>query len=561
MARCGRGSLLLIVSVGCVSPQSDESVTATGTTASEPTADTAVEAIHPSGMVLPAHIVALPNLDDDDLDGLTDFDDEEVVGDNDIFLYELLPSANGAEAGVSHVELQLLADDPSQLRLSLADGTPIPVLGEPLVVGIEGPIALRFEAGAYLREAQLQVTEVLHEGDPTTWLVPVGSPPLVFNHHLQTAEQVYGMFMGGPWGNQDFVAAFEDVIGDEFTRLTGWVYDWDVWVQDEVEFSSVVHPSGQHLDVVMDSTRDRGLDDFPENLFTLPDHRIATWGKPFRSTSQDSFGNVEVSPPVVVGEQAYPFGRMYYGAKDDYNGYGPDRLFREGADSMHVQDPFWVDTSWLCVGHVDEVMAFVPDASSAKGFKLVFSDVEAAWALLEDMDPHQVIPHYADHGFTTVAALLEDDDLVDYNEEVRVDHLEPMKEKMMEELGLTESDIIALPSLFEVTAGCGGTGASLIPGMANLVVVELEGEPTRVFLADPFMRGPSDEQADDPFIEEVTALLPSDLELHFVDDWDNYHMMLGEVHCGTNVLRTPWGDWLSPPDASVVADTGLEVLP
>ena len=31
------------------------------------------------------------------------------------------------------------------------------------------------------------------------------------------------------------------------------------------------------------------------------------------------------------------------------------------------------------------------------------------------------------------------------------------------------------------------------------------------------------------------ACMPSELELHFVDNWDVYHMGLGEVHCGTNV--------------------------
>ena len=25
----------------------------------------------------------------------------------------------------------------------------------------------------------------------------------------------------------------------------------------------------------------------------------------------------------------------------------------------------------------------------------------------------------------------------------------------------------------------------------------------------------------------------------FVDDWYTYHLSMGEVHCGTNVLRTP----------------------
>ena len=28
-----------------------------------------------------------------------------------------------------------------------------------------------------------------------------------------------------------------------------------------------------------------------------------------------------------------------------------------------------------------------------------------------------------------------------------------------------------------------------------------------------------------------------DPKVYFVDNWDNYHMKLGEVHCGSNVLK------------------------
>ena len=31
--------------------------------------------------------------------------------------------------------------------------------------------------------------------------------------------------------------------------------------------------------------------------------------------------------------------------------------------------------------------------------------------------------------------------------------------------------------------------------------------------------------------------------VHWVDDWEWYHMALGEVHCGSNVRRAPSGKW------------------
>ena len=32
-------------------------------------------------------------------------------------------------------------------------------------------------------------------------------------------------------------------------------------------------------------------------------------------------------------------------------------------------------------------------------------------------------------------------------------------------------------------------------------------------------------------------------DVAFVDDWDVYHMALGEVHCGSQVQRAPNEDW------------------
>ena len=37
--------------------------------------------------------------------------------------------------------------------------------------------------------------------------------------------------------------------------------------------------------------------------------------------------------------------------------------------------------------------------------------------------------------------------------------------------------------------------------------------------------------------------MPESLELVFLDDWYDYHLMLGEVHCGTNVKRTAPRTW------------------
>ena len=123
------------------------------------------------------------------------------------------------------------------------------------------------------------------------------------------------------------------------------------------------------------------------------------------ANSQDSFGNLEVAPPV----DGYPYGRIYYG--DWYYGSTPDTITSDLTsefDAQAVQAPFTLDVTFLCVGHVDEYMTFVPDASSPKGFKYLLADVNAGYAFLETLSPSMSLPKYAnDHGFSTVGSILE----------------------------------------------------------------------------------------------------------------------------------------------------------
>jgi protein-arginine deiminase len=151
------------------------------------------------------------------------------------------------------------------------------------------------------------------------------------------------------------------------------------------------------------------------------------------------------------------------------------------------------------------------------------------------------LPLYAyDHGWATVGEMLDDAALMADNLDIQADRLDEMRAVFVKELGLSNSDIVRVPSLFEHHAGCGA--AALVPAMVNLVVAE-HGDDIHVFVADPFFRSDLDDLGDDPFVERFAALMPAGLRLHFVDDWDVYHLGTGEVHCGTNVIRTPQGSW------------------
>ncbi len=100
-----------------------------------------------------------------------------------------------------------------------------------------------------------------------------------------------------------------------------------------------------------------------------------------------------------------------------------------------------------------------------------------------------------------------------------------------------------MPGLFETASGCGGTTAALIPGMANLVVANFEGEAVELFMADPFLREDIGDQGADGMTPAARGVFPDDMNVNVIDDFWVYHFGLGEVHCGSNVVRTPVTDW------------------
>lgn len=487
-----------------------------------------------------ADVHGVANLDDDD-GQYTDWGQYVFGGDDDL---SVLTIPAGALAGFgSNDALGLtLQGDTSAVRVWFS--------GEPLLGNAAGKnsaslqpgggdIELVIEFGDYNVDALLRISHLDANGaELAADVVNVESAPLILNHHLQPAEHVYATSVSSPgYSNAGFINAYQQHLGSDFTAVAGSTVGGDVWMQDELEFGTSIGDQGQRLDTVVDSIRDRGLDVFPEARLVGPDVIAQTWGNPWEVRSEDSFGNLEVSPPVTVNGVKYPFGRIYYGA-----GLHPE--LASFLDAQEVQDPFVLDTSWLCVGHVDEYATFVPDPSSPKGFKLLIADVRSAYQLLDQLPGSMNLPRYgADHGYGSVSALRGDSGLRNLNEDVQDFYLDTLRAQFKANLGLTESDIIDMPTLFEPVPGCGGGLVALTPGMVNLIVANFPGQTTKLFIPDPFFRSNLFDQDSDPVIQYFSDALPAGLEPVYVDDWDVYHLGLGEVHCGSNVERTPTDVW------------------
>lgn len=495
-----------------------------------------------------AGIVGIPNIDDDNRNDDPDWGDVDVSEDNDLSPFWVQP------------EIWKLVKNNELLRLRMRSGEDdVRVwLGDTLVLGENGggesplefeltrstdPIQLDVEFRDYLAQAELELVKLDRNGeDADTYRFGALASPLVMNHHVQPAEMVMAVHVNeAGYNNDGFVSGYDRVLDDDkFTEVDGEDYYGDVWIQDEIEFGTVSAP-GVRTDLVIDSIRNRGLDNVAEDLFEGREFLVRTWGNGI-ATSQDSFGNLEATPPFTLDGRHYPFGKVYWG--DAGGQYTLHDELQDFLDSQQAQAPFELDTSWLCVGHVDEFMSWVPVAGSRLGWKLVYTDIDGAWDVLEAMDPSTSLPLYGQaHGLATVGEIVDDAGLRTLNEDLWEDYLEPNLEVIKRETGVTDEDIIWLPGLFEAASGCGGTTAALIPGMANLIVANFPGETVQLFMADPFLRSNAGDQDTDGMIPAARAVFGSGMNVNFIDDFWVYHYGLGEVHCGSNVIRTPVDDW------------------
>lgn len=510
----------------------------------QPDAEAPVDALDAPVALLPT-VYAAPNVDDDDGNRESDFDQFGAPGDDDLRTLTLkLPRA---QEGARYT--LVASGDSGYFRVWYQGNV---VLGHDGANGLESfelptgveDVSLEVEVAALDLVVDLRLYEQTSDGNGEEVADgQIVGAPLILSHHLESTEQVFvvGIDEQG-FGNNAMVSEMRQVLGSLLTVIPGTAVDGDPWAQDEMEFGRVVAEDSR-IDVIIDSVRNRGLDVVPETL-AVGDTVSATWGRDdrFSATSADSFGNLETSPPVVVNGVVYPMGRTYWGGSpDDDRGLEPNEEMVSMLEDQRVQAPFEVDTSWLCVGHVDEFISFVPDRASAKGFKMLYTDVDEAYALLARMDGTQYLPRYAqDFGYSTVGQIRGDRGLRTLNNRLQAEVLDPILAQLKRELGLTEDDVIRVPAIFsDEEAGCGGAVAALIPGTVNLLEVNGPDGRVHLFAPDPFMRDSDEPESQDAFIQDFEGRMPADVEVHWLDAWDVYHINLGEVHCGTNQRRTP----------------------
>ncbi|HZS38154.1 MAG TPA: protein-arginine deiminase family protein [Polyangia bacterium] len=376
--------------------------------------------------------------------------------------------------------------------------------------------------------------------------------PLLLQSNLGVANNAFATSFSGDPDSMAFITDVQAAADQAKVPLTvidgSPPYD-DQWTQDIFEIGWAGMPKAGGLQTMYvavrtpDPTRTAG--DYTQNVLLGPDFgwvfkHTEPYNPPGDSGSLDSFGNLDSIPPYKTAQSDYPFGRVLIGSTPQRH---MDDALRDFLNAQKVQGPnFYIDTTWLFVGHVDEVLSFA-QAPTPRGFKLLIASPTRARQVLTNLVAQNAAngdlavfageQTYDSTGNnlisaqTTVNAMLADANLMTWNQKVQA-KIDVIRAALKTEIGLADDEIIDVPVLFEDEGGAQYLAHT--PGIVNLL--NLNG-----LVAPPKPHGPevaSKDALEADFESQVAAL---GLKISWTEDWNLYHIQEGEVHCGTNVTR------------------------
>jgi protein-arginine deiminase len=380
--------------------------------------------------------------------------------------------------------------------------------------------------------------------------------PVITYHHLMDPETVLFTYFTSNDSKAFRTDIVDAIAAGESAAIHQGLLVGDQWTQDFLEPGYMSMPKaggGQH--VMRANYRSANLYNPQDTLHPLREAGKVVYtvlgGKDSAGLTQydakslgdedslNSFGNLEVIPPYTMGAESFPLGRIFQGSTPTVY---PDPSFVTMIQSQAVQPPLYVDTSWLLVGHVDETVSFIK-VPSPRGWALVMNDAVLAKTMLEEQvaKGNGDVPMFVgkkwsegDGAEVSISKVLADSAVMGESLASAVE-VDAQVAAIKEATGITDDEIIRVPYLHWKVYGY---SVAYQPGTVNGLVLD-NGN----FLApDPY--GPVIDGEDIMKRQMEDAFAKAGWAVHWVEDWDLYHALLGEVHCGTNAIREiPEAKW------------------
>jgi protein-arginine deiminase len=497
--------------------------------------------------------IIIPNVDDDDGDGLPDASARTPgASDEELLPITVRPRSPLPEGAALRVE----AAEPwtSLTRAFVRDAASGALLQILNPVGVDAAEAGRGGVRIFVEVADfadagrppaldLKVRFETRDGRPVCEeTVPCAVAPFLLSCCLDPAEVVH-VVRTKPTAR--FVTDLEPLVraaGAELRVIAdASLPDHDIWIQDGTEIGSA-GDGGRAIHVALHGNRGMRLDGLFAAGFLGKDAGFIRKGSDRGRSAEwiDWFGNLEVSPPLAAGGREYPFGRAYAGTQG-VRAMHPDVI--RFLDAQSVQGPvLWLDTSWLLIGHVDETVSWVP-SRIGRSYRMIVPSPRLALEILAKAEADapgcilnrgtkRPMDKPGESSERTVAEALADKALLAAQDFVQ-GKIDAVRRTLQAELGVPDADIIEIPVLFNTFPGrFAGRYEAFTPNMVNSLLVN-----ETLIAPDP--HGPFVDGKDVLLQAVKDRLEPLGCRVVAVDNFDSYHRWAGEVHCGTNATRRP----------------------
>lgn len=377
--------------------------------------------------------------------------------------------------------------------------------------------------------------------------------PVILFHHVSDVDRLFATNISGNSDSAAFQSALSSALSTAgVARPLTTVMTQDQWTQDffETGYMSMPAPGGGQkvIRVAFRSANVYGSGNFP--LRSAGRVAFALRGKDYAGIQQydpnydrsgvmdtlDSFGNTETIPPFTHAGVSYPLGRILRGSVPSY---APDPSFTRMLAAQRMQPIVNIDTSWLLVAHVDETISFIR-ADTPRGWLMLVNDPLLARNMLQYAvnQGHGAAKMFvgkqwlSDFGLpysaeVTVQQVLQDPDVMAESARSAAE-IDAQVAIIKAATGITDAEIVRIPFLHYPVDGY---SLAYQPGTVNGIVINRD----HYFAPDP--HGPMIDGQDMFKVQLQAALQPYGVTVQFIEDWNLYHRLAGEIHCGTNAER------------------------